>query len=63
VAKLKDFNTTDKQARTWKKRITGAIKAREDAKRGTATLDKVAAAVKKSGGSISSTTMGTNGGR
>ena len=49
VAKLKDFNTTDKQARTWKKRINGAIKAREDARRGTTTLDKVAKALKKVG--------------
>ena len=51
VSKLKDFNTTDKQARTWKKRIAGAIKAMEDARRGTATLDKVANVMKNVGAS------------
>ena len=49
VSKLKDFNTTDKQARTWKKPITGAIKTLKRAKMGTTTLDRVAKAMKKVG--------------
>ena len=49
VFKLKDFNTTDKQARTWKKRITGAIKTLKRAKMGTTTLDRVANAMNKVG--------------
>ena len=49
MSKLKDFHTTDKQARTWKKRISGAIKALKWAKRGTTTLVRVAKAMMRVG--------------
>ena len=49
MSKLKDFNPTDKQATTWKKRITGAMKTLKRVKMGTTTLDKVAKAMRKVG--------------
>ena len=55
MPKLKDFNTTDKQARAWKKRITGAIETlkRPRVKMATTTLDKVANSMRKVGAASS----------
>ena len=64
VSKRKDFNTTDKQARTWKKRITVlSNQGKGGRQKRDCNPGQGSQISKESGGSISGTAVGTQGRR